>query len=61
LKGRERLNDVMLLFKPETVLKWHRELVRMKWTFQHTKRRAGHPALDAELEALVVQVGPNLR
>jgi len=56
LKGRGRLNVVLLLFKPETVLKWHRELVRRKWTFQHTKRRAGHAALDAELEALIVQV-----
>ena len=37
LKGRERLNDVMLLFKPETVLKWQRELVRRKWTFQQTQ------------------------
>jgi hypothetical protein len=46
----------MLLFKPETVLKWHRELVKRKWTFQQTKRHGGHPALDAELEALIVQL-----
>ena len=38
LKGRDRLTEVMLLFKPETVLKWHRELVRRKWTFQRAKR-----------------------
>src|SRR5664279_4677281 len=54
LKGRSRLNEVMLLFKPETVLKWHRELIRRKWTFQHTKRRAGRAALAADLEALIV-------
>lgn len=24
----------MLIFKPETVLRWHRELVRRKWAFQ---------------------------
>lgn len=28
LKGRGRFTEVMLLFKPEAVLKWHRELVR---------------------------------
>src|SRR5512143_959102 len=56
LKGRGRLNEGMLLFKPETVLKWHRELVRRQWTFRHTKQHAGHAALDAELEALIVQV-----
>src|ERR687894_532921 len=29
---RAQLDQVLLLFKPETVLKWHRELVRRKWT-----------------------------
>ena len=31
---RSRLDHVLLLFKPETVLKWHRELVRRKWTIR---------------------------
>src|SRR5437868_1128026 len=34
--GRERLRQVMRLFQPETVLKWHRELVRRKWTYAHS-------------------------
>ena len=46
----------MLLFKPETVLKWHRELVRRKWSFQQAKRHAGQAGLDPELEALIVQL-----
>jgi putative transposase len=56
LKGHGRLNEVMLVFKPETVLKWHRELVRRKWTFQNTKRRAGQAAVAPEVEALIVQL-----
>src|SRR5439155_24364332 len=56
LKGRDRLTEVMLLFKPETSLKWHRELVRRKWTFQHAKRHAGQAALNPEVEALIVQL-----
>ncbi len=56
LKGRDRLTDVMLLFKPETVLKWHRELVRRKWTFQQAERRAGQAALAPEVEALIVRL-----
>ena len=54
--GRSRLTEVMLLFKPDTVLKWHRELVRRKWTFQQTSRRAGNTALAPEVEALIVQL-----
>src|SRR5437764_420895 len=29
---RARLDQVLLLVKPETVLAWHRALVRRKWT-----------------------------
>jgi putative transposase len=46
----------MLLFKPATVLKWHRELVCKKWAFQQPSRWAGNAALAPELEALIVQL-----
>jgi hypothetical protein len=45
-----RLNQVLLLFKPETVLKWHRQLVRRKWTVRRRKA-GGRPAVAAEVEA----------
>ena len=32
--ARTRLGQVLFLVRPETILKWHRELVRRKWTFQ---------------------------
>ena len=35
---RAQLDRVLLVFKPATVLKWHRELVRRKWT---VRPRAG--------------------
>src|SRR5579859_2978537 len=31
--GGQRFKASLLLFKPTTVLKWHRELVKRKWTF----------------------------
>ena len=42
--------------KPETLLRWHRELVRKKWTH----RRSGHPgrpAIDPQVRDLVVRLG----
>ncbi len=53
--ARGKLGQVVLLFKPETLLKWHRELVRRKWTFKQTARR-GRPALNPELEALILRL-----
>ena len=34
-----QLRNIVRLFQPETVLKWHRELVRHKWT-QERKTKA---------------------
>ena len=50
-----RLDEALLVFKPDTILKWHRELVKRKWTFKQ-ERRAGRPRTTAEVEALVVRL-----
>jgi putative transposase len=42
--------------RPETLLRWHRELVRRKWAY----KRRGHPRrppIDPEVSALVVRLG----
>jgi hypothetical protein len=54
--GRERLRPIMVLFQPETVLKWHRELVRRKWTYQSTAKLVGNAPLEPELEAPIVRL-----
>ncbi len=46
--GKEKLDGVLFLFKPTTVLRWHRDLVRRKWTFKRQRllsRRATDPQL----------------
>jgi transposase InsO family protein len=50
-----------LLASPATILRWHRELVRRKWTFGG-QRPVGRPPLDAELQALILRLArENLR
>jgi len=39
---------------PTTLLRWHRSLVRRRWTFD--SRRPGRPALDGDLLTLVVRL-----
>jgi len=51
----KQLRDVIRIFQPETVFKWHRELVRRKWTYRR-KNRGGRPRTDSELERLVVKL-----
>ena len=50
-----QLGEFIQLFQPETVLGWHRELVRRKWTFPH-KARGGRPRLSQEIEELIVRI-----
>ena len=53
--ARQRLHQIMLIFKPDTVLRWHQELVRRKWTFGR-KGNPGKPGLSSELKALIVRL-----
>jgi len=43
------------IVRPETLLRWHRQLVKRKWTFRR-KGRPGRPALDAETNALILRM-----
>src|SRR5450759_5066175 len=43
---------VTFLVTPATLLRWHRELVRRKWTYRRTGR-PGRPPLDPEVRALI--------
>src|SRR6266568_3762415 len=44
------------LVKPETVLGWHRELVRRKWAAFGRRRGPGRPGLDPEIQELILQI-----
>ncbi len=47
-----QMGEIIRIFQPETVLRWHRELVRRKWT--HTK--GGRPRISQEIEDLIVRL-----
>jgi putative transposase len=45
----------LFLVSPQTLLRWHRELLRRKWTYRH--RRLGRPRIDPAVRELVVRLG----
>ena len=41
-------------FKPETLLRWHRQLIARRWTYSH--RRPGRPPLERSLRVLILRL-----
>jgi transposase InsO family protein len=52
--GRRRLQDVATIVTPDTILRWHRQLIVRKWTY--AKKRGGRPGVLAEIRRLVVRM-----
>src|SRR5258707_2566892 len=46
------LLDASIIFKPETLLRWHRIGFRLFWRWK-SRQRAGRPALSPDLRSLV--------
>ena len=52
--GHRMLADVATIVTPDTILRWHRELIVRKWTY--STRRPGRPGVHAHIRALVVRM-----
>jgi putative transposase len=52
--GRRALRHIATLVTPDTILRWHRELVAQKWTCG--KRRPGRPGVPREIRRLVIRM-----
>jgi putative transposase len=49
--GRRMLAQVATIVTPDTILRWHRQLIAQKWTY--SKRRPGRPSVLPEIRRLV--------
>ena len=53
--GRKVLGQLETLVTPDTLLRWHRELVAQKWNFVH-RRGPGRPRTQDEIAALILRM-----
>src|SRR3989442_5140045 len=54
--GKQALEEVAKIVKPDTILGWQRKLVAQKCDGSQQRKAPGRPPIDQELEALVVRM-----
>ena len=52
--GRKNLFELDPVVSPDTLLRWHRQLIAMKWTF--VRRGPGRPRVMRTIEELIVRM-----
>ena len=52
--GRRILAEVATIVTPDTILRWHRELIARKWTY--VTSRSGRPGVQVEIRRLAVRM-----
>jgi putative transposase len=55
-QGPPRTRWSSFLVSPQTLLRWHRELVRRKWTFRR-RSADGRPPIPGEVQDLILRMG----
>ncbi|MBN1122296.1 MAG: hypothetical protein JXJ17_14555 [Anaerolineae bacterium] len=59
-QSKEKLETTALLFRPATPLKWHRELVRRKWTYLQKQKPGSSPELEYWIVRLAKENWPGI-
>jgi transposase InsO family protein len=59
--GKQALQEVATIVKPDTILGWHRRLVAQKFDGSQQRKAHGRPTIDKEVEDLVVRMAQENR
>jgi putative transposase len=53
--GRRMLKEIGTLFTPDTILRWHRELIARKWDYSAQRKTIGQRPLRQEIVDLILR------
>jgi putative transposase len=53
---KARRQGLLLLVRPETILRWHRDIVRRRWSARSMRGKAGRPTTRRSIRALVLRL-----
>ena len=55
----KNLSNIFTLVKPDTVLKWYKNLIKDYWTFSKKSNKVGRPETDKEIKKLILEMKNN--
>src|ERR1019366_384669 len=53
---KARRHGLRLLVTPDTILRWHRDIVRRRWAIRSRRGKSGRPATRRNVKALVLRL-----
>ena len=56
LVGKTKLAEALMIVKPETLVRWHRAIVRRHWRLLSTRKPGRPPEITPETEQLVLRI-----
>ena len=51
--------QTLMIFKPDTLVRWHRKGFRLYWTWKSRRRQCGRPAIDPDVRELIRTMSRN--
>jgi putative transposase len=56
LLGRKALRELTTIVTPDTIMRWHRELVAKKWDYSHLRKWIGRPQTKQDKVELILRM-----
>ena len=53
---KDRRHGLRLLVTPDTIVRWHRDIIRRRWAVRSKRGRTGRPATRRNIKALVLRL-----
>ena len=53
---KARRHGLRLLVTPDTILRWHRDIVRRRWAAKSTRGKSGRPATRRNIKTMILRL-----
>jgi hypothetical protein len=54
--GRKVLGEICTMVTPDTILRWHRQLVAQKWDYSNRRKKAGWPHVPQAVVEFILRM-----